>query len=201
VEDVVKLNIGSGPNRIEGYLNIDAYAHTADVKADALSYQYPECDEILSRHMFEHFGFADSFALLVKWTLALKVGGLLVIEVPDVAEIVARMYNGDVKTQASAMRLIYGSQEAGWALHINGWAPDWMRKVLEDFGYSGFCYKQTVSGGDLFPNCAVEYRAIKGECLQREQLINKGRELLGYYCHPSEVLLHQHFCNHFLRKV
>jgi hypothetical protein len=197
----MRYHVGSGPNRIDGYVNIDNYAHGADVKADALTFEYQECDEILSRHVFEHFGYADAFALLLRWTQALKLGGRLVFEVPDVGEIVARMYNGDVKTQASAMRLLYGSQEAGWALHINGWPPAWTQKVLSDLGYSDVSYKQTVSGGDLFPNCSIEYAATKAKSLSREQLIDKCRELLGYYCHPSEVLLHQHFCNLFLRKV
>jgi predicted SAM-dependent methyltransferase len=82
---MLKLNLGCGDNRLDGYENIDlidgenAYPLLRD----------KDCyDEIRASHLLEHFGFEDVFAVLKDWSDKLKPGGVLKIAVPDFSKIV-----------------------------------------------------------------------------------------------------------------
>ena len=198
----VKYNCGSGPNRKEGMINVDKFAHQCDLKADMLTMTYEPADHIESHHSFEHLGYVDSFFLLVKWTEALVDGGTLMIDVPDPVAILERMKEStDPHVHASGMRLIYGSQEADWAKHINGWTPIWLGYVLELFGYVVKDCRRYSSGGENFPNCGIEITATKGCTIERSDLVHQAHILLGYYLHPSETGLHAMYCNQFDRRL
>lgn len=80
----VRLNIGAGNKRIEGWLSIDLAGDpdiVADVKALPLPDEY--ADEAMAIHVLEHIYRWDVPATLSEWRRVLKPGALMVIEVPD----------------------------------------------------------------------------------------------------------------------
>lgn len=81
----MKLNLGCGNWLLPGYVNVDLYNPAADVKADVtkLPYANDSVDEIYTSHVIEHFDYWEALAVLKEWHRALKPGGWLVIETPD----------------------------------------------------------------------------------------------------------------------
>ena len=88
-------------------------------------------------YVFEHFLRATSLALLAGWWSWLRDDGLLRIEVPDfqrTAMVVVNPFSSQ-KARYAGLRHIFGSQEASWAVHMEGWSAQSMRNVLSFFGY------------------------------------------------------------------
>ena len=77
----VKLNIGAGNTRIEGFVPID---RKLGHEADQLDYADNSVDEIRASHVLEHFTFRGAKDALAEWVRVLKPGGLIRIAVPDV---------------------------------------------------------------------------------------------------------------------
>ena len=80
----MKLNLGCGSLKLEDYENID-------IKDGKLAYPLDvedgSCDVIRASHLLEHFGAAESFDVIKHWVSKLKVGGKLMIAVPDFGKI------------------------------------------------------------------------------------------------------------------
>jgi glycosyltransferase involved in cell wall biosynthesis len=86
-----KLNVACGHDYQEGYINADLYAAEVykDLKLDAIfdvqeiPYEDNCVDEIRALHVIEHFDFFTGQKVLKEWYRALKPGGKLLIETPD----------------------------------------------------------------------------------------------------------------------
>lgn len=82
----MKLNIGCGKKKIEGYINIDCQ-DSADVVLDlekaVLPYDDNSVDLILASHVFEHIH--NLIPLVNECYRVLKSGGVLNVAVPNVA--------------------------------------------------------------------------------------------------------------------
>ena len=81
----MRLNLGCGPNKIDGYENID-------IKDGKLAYpldyiENESCDEVRASHILEHYSNADVYQVLEDWVSKLKVGGVLKIAVPNFATV------------------------------------------------------------------------------------------------------------------
>ncbi|MGQ3124840.1 MAG: class I SAM-dependent methyltransferase [Variovorax sp.] len=87
-ESPVRLNIGCGAKRLEGYIGVDLVPE-ADVQADVRALPFPDghADEILAVHVFEHLYRWESPAALAEWMRVLKPGGRLVLELPDILKV------------------------------------------------------------------------------------------------------------------
>jgi predicted SAM-dependent methyltransferase len=82
-----KLNLGCGPNRKPGWINIDLFDFRADLQLD-LREKWPFADAsvstIYSEHVFEHFELHEEVAhFLAESRRVLRAGGLFDIGVPD----------------------------------------------------------------------------------------------------------------------
>ena len=87
----MKYHLGCGTRYFDGYVNVDnppsehSIANVkADIYGDLITVKLDPCEEIRSHHVFEHFSYSESLALLVKWTRALKIDGVLIIDIPDI---------------------------------------------------------------------------------------------------------------------
>lgn len=81
----MKLNIGCGPQRIEGFTPHDwSLEHDARV----LPYEDNSIEEIRASHVLEHLPKGDVEDTLQHWYSKLKPGGILRIAVPDFDEII-----------------------------------------------------------------------------------------------------------------
>jgi predicted SAM-dependent methyltransferase len=140
-----KIHLGCGETYLDGYVNIDfppeehtiASVHPdryADVRT--LDFEPGSVSEVRLHHLFEHFTRPESLALLVRWRKWLAPGGRLVIETPD-AEGIARAFlkSKSIADKLGLQRHLFGSQEAKWAIHYDGWFEEKYRVVFEALGF------------------------------------------------------------------
>ncbi len=143
----MKLHLGCGQRYFDGYVNIDypMTEHTvqeksvADVQADLLKLNYEPgaIEEVRLHHVYEHFSRPVACALLSNWYHWLKVGGTVHIEVPDFERTGKAALSAfkNSKMKHVALRHIFGSQEAHWAVHFEGYSKELLSNMLELFGY------------------------------------------------------------------
>lgn len=143
----VKLHLGCGERYLDGYLNVDypLWEHTiqrdsvADVLMDLrdLRMSPASVEEVRSHHVFEHFTRPEACALLACWISWLVPGGSIRVETPDFARsaLVAVLHPAQ-RHRAVAIRHIFGSNEAPWAVHMDGWSASRLRKAMQLFGLS-----------------------------------------------------------------
>lgn len=91
----MKLNLGCGNYRMEGFVNVDLEDNWCKNKPDVshdistpLPFEDESADEIHAYHVFEHFFRYDSDAILMDWVRVLKPGGKLVLELPCLDKII-----------------------------------------------------------------------------------------------------------------
>ncbi len=154
-----KLHIGCGERYLEGYVNIDLppedhtvqEKHVADLFADLRTLNYPACsvDEIRSHHLFEHFTRPVACALLAGWFSWVKPGGLIHIEVPDFQKTALAVLLPFVSRnkKSVALRHLYGSHEAVWAIHCEGYTGRSLSSMLGTCGFEVFKLKSNSCKG------------------------------------------------------
>ena len=85
----IKLNLGGGPKRIEGYKNVDAmeWDGVTDIIQDLTNYPWKidseSVDKILMEECLEHISFKETTSVLSECLRILKKSGVLSIQVPD----------------------------------------------------------------------------------------------------------------------
>lgn len=143
----IKLHLGCGEQYFDGYVNIDfpPDMHTAqkqavaDIFLDVTTLDFPDStiEEVRLHHLFEHFDRPKTLALLVRWSRWLAPGGRLVIETPDVLGSFRQILEDDLTfpQKQAVMRHIFGSHEASWAIHCDGWYAEKFAHVLGVFGF------------------------------------------------------------------
>ena len=82
--DKLKLNLGCGKVKIEGYDNVDLKDGR---NAYPLEVEDGTCDEIRVSHLLEHFPHGEVFNIVKHWVSKLKPDGVLKIAVPDFRKI------------------------------------------------------------------------------------------------------------------
>ena len=123
----MKLHLGCGDRRIEGFINIDIQdSPTVDVIADImdLPYEPNTVDVIYSCCMLEHFGRNNNLKffrntcwtdVIEYWHKILKPGGELFISVPDFKAVCEEyLKNGDI---SKIMGITIGGQKNEEDLH------------------------------------------------------------------------------------
>lgn len=143
----MKLHLGCGQRYLKGYINIDfpASEHSvqeksvADIQADITQLSYPasSIDEVRLHHVFEHFTRPVACGLIAGWRSWLKPGGILHIEVPNSQREFLILLNPFVSqhSKAVALRHTFGSHEAPWAIHCEGWTIGRLNKLLKNLGF------------------------------------------------------------------
>lgn len=141
----LRLHLGCGERYLEGYINIDlpASSHTVqsgktpDVHADITTLKYADgsVDEVRLHHVFEHFDRPTALRLLIEWYLWLREGGKLVIETPDLMASLPALQSSSPELQFRTLRHLFGSHEAAWALHKDGWYANKFEIYLRELGF------------------------------------------------------------------
>jgi predicted SAM-dependent methyltransferase len=84
---MLKLNIGCGPNPLEGWYNVDLHAQVIGVGLlDATKrFPYPDdtFDRIFTEHMIEHITYEEGQRMLAECYRVMKPGGRLRVSTPD----------------------------------------------------------------------------------------------------------------------
>lgn len=117
----VRLNVGSGNKRIDGYLNVDLDGQ-ADIYADVIDIPLPDnsADEILAVHVLEHLERWNAPKALAEWFRLLKPGAMLILELPDVIKCCENIVNG-IRKEDSIYGL-YGDPTMENPLMCHRWA-------------------------------------------------------------------------------
>lgn len=143
----MKLHLGCGQVYLDGYVNIDfpLSKHSVQTKTVAdefhditkLSYKKNSINEIRLHHVFEHFSRPQALGLLVAWRSWLKDDGVVRIEVPDFDKTAIQIFNPlkSKKLKYTALRHIFGSQEADWAVHYEGWSENRLDDLFKALGF------------------------------------------------------------------
>lgn len=149
----MKIHLGCGTVYLPDYINIDyppdqqTSGHAPHTQADRyaditkLHYNAESVDEIRLHHVFEHFDRATALRLLVEWYDWLTEDGILTIETPDFDRCIRAYIFGDASTKGKVLRHLFGSHDAHWAVHYDGWGKTKFRTYLSALGYHKMKFK------------------------------------------------------------
>lgn len=132
----VRLNIGCGEKRIEGFIGVDLNP-SADVVSDirVLPFEDGSVDEIMAIHVLEHIYRWEVEDTLREWRRVLKPGGLLALELPDILKVCQWMLSSD--DQRYGLWGAYG--DPGYKdplmVHKWGWSEKELKSVLRECGF------------------------------------------------------------------
>lgn len=182
----LRLHLGCGEQHFAGYINIDhppsehsVQQPRADVYADllTLSFQPDTVDEIRSHHVFEHFDRQTALGLLIRWHEWLKLGGVLHLETPDMLGTSKTLVSdAPYHIKQAVLRHAFGSHEAKWAYHLDGWYPEKFQHVLSQLGFSVECRSWQWDREPYLSN--VEAIATKTTAMSRQELIAAAETIL-----------------------
>ena len=133
---MLKLNLGCGRHKKEGYINIDikdSKGCEPDVLADCrnLPYKKNTIDVIESYHLIEHLTKQEAIEAVQHWYNLLKPGGTLIIECPNILGICKKFVEGNV----NRFNEIYGLQRNPYDFHKFGYTPTSLLNLLVKVGF------------------------------------------------------------------
>ncbi len=141
----VRLNIMSGLNLLEGWVNIDPFAgphptikHIPVLKMDPRRLDFPDnsVDEISSVSL-EHIPHPETLAVLVEWFRVLKPGAALEVLVPD-AEWGLSYWLSLPEEEKWGFKLaaVCGLQNNAGQVHYTLFTPARLKRLFEAVGFS-----------------------------------------------------------------
>lgn len=146
----MKLNLGSGDVRFDGFVNIDLYDSTADIQADICDVPLEGgcADEIKCIQVIEHVPYNESDAMFQEMFRLLKIGGYAEIETPNIDVIAKRIIDtGDITD--NTMYNLVGEYYRPWdkdrysdwehnaaSIHRNPWNIKRLQRFAERAGFS-----------------------------------------------------------------
>jgi hypothetical protein len=197
------LHLGCGDRYLRGYLNVDlppaegvaSGTSRPDLESDVMSVACPPASlsEIRLHHLFEHFDRAQALAMLLRWYGWLRPGGTLLIETPDFDACIQSFAERTFEERSVILRHVFGSQEAPWAQHLDGWSADRFQRILGDLGFTDVT--TTPGSSDergLLANVLVTARRPLHDARSAEERLAVAVKLLGYSMNgdsPTETRL------------
>jgi ubiquinone/menaquinone biosynthesis C-methylase UbiE len=142
----VRLNLGAGDARRDGFVSVDLREDIADVVCDVRKlegYADGEVDEILALDLLEHLPASETADVLAEWRRVLRPGGLLTVKCPNMYQlaraIVAYTDLGRLDTVNDLIRNVMGGHKFGpegaWDTHHWNFVPATLQAVLEAAGF------------------------------------------------------------------
>lgn len=121
---IMKLNLGCGDQKLDGYINCDLHRDDVDMNFDASKIPFDDnsVDEIAAYHLIEHFKFHDAMDVLKEWCRVLKPGGRIILETPD-------FYN-------SCKMFVSASEQIKQILYSHFFAWPWLPGQVHYFLYT-----------------------------------------------------------------
>jgi SAM-dependent methyltransferase len=165
----IKLNLGCGQDYMEGYLNIELNAdYKADLIMDIKNLRlFPDnsVDIIESYHVFEHLMLCEAKQALREWFRVLKVGGKIVIELPNFEAYVKEIGKYFKDDYDLAMGGIYGqwptlAHEGVFQVHKWGWTPKTLSMELHKAGFQNIHLEPTKQTWRITHSFGVDMRLV-----------------------------------------
>lgn len=120
-----RINLGCGGYPVEGVLNIDLFP-PADLTGDFREMEFEDLDEITMYHLLEHLPWVEAPDILGKLRGWLRPGGRLIIEVPDMKQI---MWMGT--SNPNWVSWVYGVQINEGERHLGGYTLESLLALVE----------------------------------------------------------------------
>ncbi len=133
----MKLNIGCGYNRLEGWVNLDSNSDSAAdrlMPAHDLAFPPASVSEIKALQLVEHLGFFRTRFFLSECWRVLVSGGSLTLETPHIEKAFGIFLNGDRRAKEAALGWIYGSETPGMN-HLYCFPGDLLAGILVETGF------------------------------------------------------------------
>ena len=137
-DDGVRINIGSGPFPLPGFINIDQFENVKpDLVADALNlpFQSETVSEIYAGHILEHFMADDGRKALRYWHSLLKRGGTISISVPDFDHLCRKYLSNPSPERLIEFNDLYIYSGVQPSPHQYAYSAALLKKVMEDAGF------------------------------------------------------------------
>lgn len=131
------LNLGCGSELISGYINVDSREEcNPDLVCDVrkLSYDDNSVDKILASDILEHTGRLETIVVLTEWARVLKLGGMLIIKIPNIDTIINAYKDGKIPFD-ELIRKIYANQQYVEDTHKTGFNPEKIKQLLTLVGF------------------------------------------------------------------
>jgi predicted SAM-dependent methyltransferase len=134
----MKLHLGCGYKRIEGFVNIDTrnIPDVVDVVDDITNlsgFEDNSISLIYCSHVLEHIKRLEYMDVLKKWHSLLKVGGVLRVAIPDFEKVVDH-YNKN-KNIEQIRGFVCGGQDYPENIHYCVWDYNRLKSDLESLGF------------------------------------------------------------------
>ena len=163
-KEIIKLNLGVGGNKKEGFLGVDANeGPNTDIICDLieLSNQIPKesINEIYSRHVIEHFPRKKIPEIIKSWIKLLKKSGKITLNFPDLDRYVDYYVEHRDKIPVEEFaRWLYGNQKDQYDIHKAGFNGEYISNILKNSGMEIQSIKPAIVGNGIPP----ENRSITG---------------------------------------
>ncbi len=163
-----KLQIGSGPNLLPGWLNTTLYPFTPGTVFMNACLPFPIPDDsfdyVFSEHAIEHLEFEESSRMLCECHRILRAGGRIRLATPDLGQIIALYTQPEGDAQRDYIRWIMdnfrsqvGEYSPAHAINqsFHGWRHKFIYdeatliKALEDAGFVGVNRVEPGESGDV----------------------------------------------------
>ena len=107
----IRLNLGSGGIEHAGYLSVDLYDQRANIIMDVTKLDFEEnsVSEMIAIHVIEHLNPYHVLDTLKAWCKALKPGGKLILEMPDVEQLCKRFVTASTGERYGILNAVHGS--------------------------------------------------------------------------------------------
>lgn len=136
----MKLNLGCGDDRRDGYVNVDLRSEVADVVCDVTDLPFGDgsVDEVLASDIAEHFPRERLPAMFAEWRRVLRPGGTLTLRVPNLLKLSEAIARNPERAD-SLIENVYGGHRWGpdgaWDAHHWGWTPHTLSRDLSASGF------------------------------------------------------------------
>ncbi len=158
----MKLNVGCGYNRVEGWLNLDSSpASAADrlMQAHDLEFGNSSASAIKALQVIEHLGFFKTKFFLSECWRVLEAGGTLELETPDIAKTFETFLAGDRVAREASLGWVYGSETPGMN-HLYCFPKELLQELLAG---AGFAVKSSEEFYFQPGRPALRFEAVKTE--------------------------------------
>ena len=142
----IRLNLGCGGDKRQGYINIDVRADVQpdmvwDLEVTPLPFPDNCAEEIIAKDVIEHISWRRVEPLLRDLYRILMPGGRIYIQVPDLEAIARKVilnpdfcYN-DLCGWKAISFWVYGAQDYPENTHKSGFTIPTLRRLLEEVGF------------------------------------------------------------------
>lgn len=144
------LNIGCYYMKLENFINVDINEEcNPDILKDIreLNFEDNSIDLILASQVLEHFIYSDCTLILNNFFKWLKIGGHLIIEVPDIGVIMEKISTGKAKFEEYRGAII-GNLDIKGQKHEMQFDYNSLTKLLKDTGFMKFEVNRNTSNID-----------------------------------------------------